>query len=92
MGMKQIAVRVDRQKVDEMYRMLKEEDMSLQTFLEICVERYVASDPRIRGLIEGWRRENQISKQEKDGGLKLSKRERDQLMQDIESTSKAFDE
>lgn len=90
--MKQIAVRVDRQRVDEMYRMLKEEEMSLQTFLEICVEQYVASDPRMRGIIEAWRRENQISKKEKDGGLKLSKRERDQLMQDIESTSKALDE
>ncbi len=84
--MKQIAIRVDRHTVDELYRMLREERMTLQMFLGLCVDRYVKSDPRMRGIVEAFRRDNQVSKKERPR-FTLSKRERAELLDELEDIS-----
>lgn len=85
-GMKQIAVRVDRHTVDELYRMLKEEKMTLQTFLALCIDRYVKSDPRMRGIVEAFRRDNQVSKREAPK-FRLSDKEKKDLLTELEEIS-----
>ena len=84
LGQKQIAVRIDRGTVDELYRMLKEEGMTLHDFFNLCVDRYVKSDARIRGLIEAWRRDNQLSPKEQKN-FSLSKDERREMLREIDS-------
>lgn len=87
-SVKQVTFRVDRLEVDEFYRMLAEEGMSLQDFLTMCVRRYMASDPRMRGLIEQQRRDREVSSQERDTGRVFDADERERIMDEIERTGR----
>jgi hypothetical protein len=82
-SLKQIIARIDRKKVDEMYRMLREEGMNLQVFIRLCVDAYISSDSRMRGLIEAHRREQDVSEQEKSRGLVFSDKERAEILREI---------
>lgn len=83
-SLKQIIARVDRLVVDELYGMLREEGLSLQKFISLCVGAYVRSDPRMRGLIEAYRRDQLVSERERDTGEVFSDKERAAILRDIE--------
>ena len=83
-SLKQIIARVDRKVVDELYGMLREEGLSLQKFIALCVDSYVRSDSRMRGLIEAYRRDQLISERERDSGEVFSDKERAAILRDIE--------
>jgi hypothetical protein len=85
-GERQISARIRRERVDELYEMLKEERMSLQDFFSLCVEAYVQSNPRMRGLVEAWRRESQVSKKEVKN-VTLPQSEIDDILREIEQGS-----
>jgi len=83
-SLKQIIARIDRKLVDELYGMLREEGITLQKFLSLCVEAYVRSDSRMRGLIEAYRRDQTVSHKEKSSGEVFSDKERASILRDIE--------
>lgn len=84
--MKQVTFRLDRAKVDEFYRMLSEEGIKMQELMTMCVDRYMASDPRMRALIEAWHRERSVSGQERDRGGVFSDREAGDIMDEIDGS------
>jgi hypothetical protein len=92
-GHKQIAARVRREHVEELYRMLAQEKVSFNRFVELCVEAYIRSDPRMRGLVEADRRNAQIPKREKrEKRFSFDERERQELLREIESLGPEVDE
>lgn len=92
-GHRQIAARVRREHVDELYRMLAQEKMTFNRFVEVCVEAYIKSDPRMRGLVEADRRNAAIPKREKrEKRFSFDERERQDLLREIESLGPESDE
>jgi hypothetical protein len=83
-AMKQIIARVDRKQVDELYGMLREEGISLQAFIALCVKMYIESNPSMRAMIESYRRDLYVTKNEKDSGEVFSDDERAAILRDIE--------
>ncbi len=83
-ALKQVIFRLERARVDELYRMLSEERITMQDFMAMCVDRYMASDPRMRALVEGWRRGRSVSEQERDRGGVFSEREAGAILDEIE--------
>lgn len=82
--LKQVTFRLDRSKVDELYRMLSEEGVTFQDLMSVCVDRYIVSDPRMRAIIEGWKRERSVSGQERDRGGIFSEREARDILDEID--------
>lgn len=91
LGHKQIAARVRRKHVEELYKMLATEKMSFNRFVEICVEAYIKSDPRIRGLVESARRQDALPAEPKRR-FAFSDHEKDELLREIEMGSILDDE
>lgn len=91
-GYKQIAARVKRKHVDEMYRMLATEKMSFNKFIEIVAESYIKSDPRIRSIIEEFRRNDAVPQKETKKRFSFSDEEKDDLFREIGQETPLLDD
>lgn len=82
---KQVIFNLDKVKADELYSMLTNEGMSVKEFLTLCVDGYLTSDHRIRGIIEFHRKNKEITLSEANNGDVFSDKELSSILKEIES-------
>jgi hypothetical protein len=68
-----------------MKKLLADDGLSFQTFVEHCVQAYIGGDPTLIKMIKQWKDLSSIPREARDQ-YSLSRRERQSLLDEIEGT------
>lgn len=66
-----------------MLKLLNDDRMTFQSFVEACMQAYLRADPAVMTIVKDWRTLNEIPKEHKDL-YTLSHRERADVMRELE--------
>jgi hypothetical protein len=86
-NLKQIPFRIHLNDFRMMQRILADDELKYQTFVDACVQAYIRNDPFIRHVVDDYKEYNVIPRQMKDR-YTLSDREKMDLIKEIEESSK----
>lgn len=70
-------------------KLLRDDKMSFQTFVDACCQAYMRGDPALLQVVQDWKDLNLLPEDVvKGGGVILSRRERMEIMRQLEEETK----
>jgi hypothetical protein len=71
-------------------KVLIDDNLKFQTFVEACVQAYLRGDPAALKIVKDWRELNTIPKEKRDA-YNLSSRERNKILDELAEGDKPAD-